>query len=87
MGSRIYDVTPRFMACLEGYEPTPDDLPVAPLATPFESAERKALESTWRVETWRVELNSRDLSTRIQAYKALHPTSSPETDEGKPTIQ
>ena len=29
MGTRTHDVTPRFMACLEGYEPTPDDLPVA----------------------------------------------------------
>ena len=74
-------VTPRFMACLEGYEPTPDDLPVAPLATPFESAERKTLESMWREK-----LHSGDLSARIQAYRALHPISV-EADDGKPTLQ
>ena len=75
-------MAPRFMACLEGYEPTPDDLPVAPLATPFESAERKALESAWREK-----LHSGDLSARIQSYRALHPISSVEADEGKPTLQ
>ena len=81
MGTRIHDVTPRFMTCLEGYEPTPKDLPVAPLATPFESAERKTLESMWREK-----LHSGDLSARIQAYRALHPISV-EADEGKPTLQ
>ena len=79
--ARSITMAPRFMACLDGYEPTPDDLPVAPLATPFESAERKSLESAWREK-----LHSGDLSARIQAYRAIHPISSVEADEGKPVI-
>ena len=82
LGVAQITIAPRFMACLEGYEPTPDDLPVAPLASPLGSAERKALESGWR-EKW----TSGDLLARVQAYKTLHPTSSIETNEGTQTLQ